>query len=332
LFGPRRQPRGHRKAVQVGKLNVEQNDLRSEPLDRGERLGAVGGFTDDREPLCLEQRARRLAEIVVVVHDQHGRAHALIVAEAVRDRIVASRNRIRRDGRVSTERRLWPAPFRARPPARNVGRRESSTDEGRMMRRLTYWGGVMRQSLKLRLSALLVLSATAAVMLAAGAAAQPPFKERFHDEGTFVEEDFCGAGLTVDGTFVVDGSLLVVAHGPDGLAYFLEHISQTTTFTNRANGKTVTFDSIVVNKDLRVTDNGDGTLTILGLRTGNDVFYGPDGNVIGRNPGQIRVEILVDHSGTPSDPSDDVELDFRLVRESTGRSDDFCEVAVPALS
>ena len=190
----------------------------------------------------------------------------------------------------------------------------------------------MRHSRKLRLSAILALGVTAAAMLAAGAAAQPPFKESFHDEGTFVEEDFCGAGLTVDGTFVVDGSLLVVAHGPDGLAYFLEHISQTTTFTNRANGKTVTIDSSVVNKYLRVTDNGDGTLTILGLATGNDVYYGPDGKAIGRNPGQIRFEILVDHGGTPTDPFDDVELDFRLVRESTGRSDDFCEAAVPALS
>ena len=191
----------------------------------------------------------------------------------------------------------------------------------------------MRQSLKLRLSALLVLSATAAVMLAAGAAAQPPFKERFHDEGTFVDEDFCGAGITVDGTFVTDGSLLVVAHGPDGLAYFLEHIHATVEFTSRANGKTVTLTSRVVNKDLRVTDNGDGTLTILALATGNDVFYGPDGKAIGRNPGQIRFEILVDHAGTPTDPSDDVFLaDLGVVKGSTGRSDDFCETAVPALS
>jgi hypothetical protein len=190
----------------------------------------------------------------------------------------------------------------------------------------------MRHSRKLRLSALLALGVTAAAMLAAGAAAQPPFKERFHDEGTFVDEDFCGAGITVDGTFVVDGSVLVVAQGPDGLAYFLEHISQTTTFTNRANGKTVTIESSTNGKDLRVTDNGDGTLTILILRTGNDVYYGPDGNVIGRNPGQIRLEILVDHSGTPTDPFDDVFLAEELVKGSTGRSDDFCEAAVPALS
>jgi hypothetical protein len=190
----------------------------------------------------------------------------------------------------------------------------------------------MRHSRKLRLSALLALGVTAAAMLAAGAAAQPPVKERFHDEGTFVDEDFCGAGLTVDGTFVVDGSVLVVAHGPDGLAYFLEHVSQTTTFTNRANGKTVTIESSVLNKDLRVTDNGDGTLTILFLATGNDVFYGPDGKAIGRNPGQVRFEILVDHGGTPTDPSDDEFLSAEQVKGSTGRSDDFCEVAVPALS
>ena len=81
-----------------------------------------------------------------------------------------------------------------------------------------------------------------------------------------------------------------------------------------------------------MTDNGDGTLTILNLRTGNDVYYGPDGDVIGRNPGQIRLEILVDHSGTPTDPFDDVFLAEELVKGSTGRSDDFCEAAVPALS
>jgi hypothetical protein len=182
-------------------------------------------------------------------------------------------------------------------------------------------------------SALLVmLLVLSGLSTAVAAAAGPLLKERFHDEGTFVDEDFCGAGFTADGTFVTDGSVLVVAHGPDGLQYFLEHLKVTVVYTNRANGKTVTLDVNRVNKDLRVTDNGDGTLTILALRTGNDVFYGPDGNVIGRNPGQTRVEILVEHSGTPTNPFDDVFLAEELVRGSTGRSDDFCEAAVPALS
>ena len=193
----------------------------------------------------------------------------------------------------------------------------------------------MRHSRKLRLSALLGLGVTAAAMLAAGAAAQPPFKERFHDEGTFVDEDFCGAGLTVDGD-VCRGRQVPCSSGigPMDSQYFLEHVKVTVVFTNRANSETVTLEvTRSVNKDLRVTDNGDGTLTILNLRTGNDVYYGPDGNVIARDPGQIRVEIHVDHSGTPTDPSDDVFLTEReLVKGSTGRSDDFCEAAVLALS
>ena len=191
----------------------------------------------------------------------------------------------------------------------------------------------MKHLRKLRLSVLLALGVTAAAILAAGAAAQPPFQERFHDEGTFVDDDFCGAGLTVDGAFVTDGSLLVGAHGPDGLAYFLEHLTVNVVYTNRANGKAVTLTVVRVTHDLRVTDNGDGTLTILVLATGNDVYYGQDGKAIGRNPGQIRFEILVDHSGTPTDPSDDEFLaDLGIVKGSTGRSDDFCEAAVPALS
>jgi hypothetical protein len=84
---------------------------------------------------------------------------------------------------------------------------------------------------------------------------------------------------------------------------------------------------------LKVTDNGDGTLTILVMGTGNSTLYGPEGNAIARDPGQIRFEVLIDHGGTPSDPSDDEFLEFLGdVKPSTGRSDDFCEAAVEALS
>ena len=36
--------------------------------------------------------------------------------------------------------------------------------------------------------------------------------------------------------------------------------------------------------------------------------------------------------GTPNDPDDDTELSFELIKGSTGRSDDFCEVVTPALT
>jgi hypothetical protein len=112
----------------------------------------------------------------------------------------------------------------------------------------------------------------------------------------------------------------------------LENVHITGTLTNLANDRTLTDDSRTVSKDVHVTDNGDGTLTILVLATGNFTLYGADGKAIARNPGQVRFELLVDHGGTPGDPSDDVELAFTLVKESTGRSEDFCAAAVAALT
>jgi hypothetical protein len=83
-----------------------------------------------------------------------------------------------------------------------------------------------------------------------------------------------------------------------------------------------------------VTDNGDGTLTILVLSTGNIAVFGPDGKALTRNPGQVRLSFDVDHAGTPTDPTDDVNIEdsFRLVKESTGRTDDFCAAVLPVLA
>jgi hypothetical protein len=175
---------------------------------------------------------------------------------------------------------------------------------------------------------------TAAVMLAAAASAAPGqvFRETIHDEFEFVDENFCDAGLPVEVAVVLDIRVQAVAHGRDRLAYFLQHGTETDVLTNLANGKSVSSVAMVIEKDLRVTDNGDGTLTVLILATGNAVLYDEDGKAIARNPGQIRVELLIDHGGTPNDPSDDEVLSEELVKGSTGRSDDFCEAAVAALS
>jgi hypothetical protein len=113
-------------------------------------------------------------------------------------------------------------------------------------------------------------------------------------------------------------------------AYFLERGKATDVFT--ANGESITVVNRFIDKDLHVTDNGDGTLTITTLATGNSVVYG-DGKAIARNPGQIRFQFIVDHAGTPSNPDDDVFLtDLGIVKDSTGRNDDFCEAVVPALT
>ena len=193
-----------------------------------------------------------------------------------------------------------------------------------------------RHSRTLRLSVVLVLGITAGVMFTAAASAGQIFSEHFRDEqDTETIADFCGVpGLTVSFATTADGHVHAVTHGRDGLAYFGAQIRRDEVVTNLAEpANVVRSRSTFVDKDLRVTDNGDGTLTILILATGNAVLYGEDGKVIARNPGQVRFEILVDHGGTPTDPSDDEFIEFvREVKASTGRNDDFCELAVPMLT
>jgi hypothetical protein len=157
--------------------------------------------------------------------------------------------------------------------------------------------------------------------------------ERFtvHEEYEFEVADFCDVpGLTVTIAGVLDIRGQVVPRGRDGLDYFAQHGTQSETLT--ANGTSLTSQAKVNEKDLHVTDNGNGTFTVLIVATGNAVLYGTNGEAIARNPGQTRLEIDFDDNGTPDDPSDDVELDRRIVKGSTGRSDDFCTAAVTALS
>jgi len=190
----------------------------------------------------------------------------------------------------------------------------------------------MTRSRALRLTVLIAVAA-AAMTLVAGAWGKPLLHERFHDEGTMVFENFCDvAGLDVELAFVADGSVLANPHGRDRVPYFLESISETGVYTNLANGKSVSYAQKVIDHDLRITVNADGTLTILATSTGNAVLYGPNGEVLARNPGQTRVELHIDYAGTLSDPFDDEFLGFEIVKESTGRSDDFCTAAVAALS
>jgi hypothetical protein len=101
-------------------------------------------------------------------------------------------------------------------------------------------------------------------------------------------------------------------------------------FTNLDTGGTFTNVFSVNAKDHVITDNGDGTITILVIATGGSRYYDTDGNLVLNDPGQVRFSFDVDYNGTPSDPSDDVDVpgSFQVVRDSTGRNDtagrDFC--------
>lgn len=183
----------------------------------------------------------------------------------------------------------------------------------------------MRQGRKRRLGAAGALAIVAALVSTAAASGGQAAHETIHVEDVVVLEDFCDVpGLDVAVAFTIDLRITIVPHGPDGLDYFLQHGTSTETLTNLATGASVSTVVGVIEKDKVVTDNGDGTLTVLVLATGNAVLYGADGKAIARDPGQLRffLHIAADGSITRGD----------VVKGSTGRSDDFCDAAVPALT
>ena len=180
--------------------------------------------------------------------------------------------------------------------------------------------------------ALVLVAATATTFVAAASARQidsGPIDEVEIEE----VENFCGfEGLTVEFVTHTVGRFHVVSRGRNQLPYFGANLKITEVVTNVDNGNSVMSTATTRDKDQRVTDNGDGTFTVLVLATGNAVLYGPDGKAIARNPGQVRFELLIDNNGTPTNPDDDEFLEFLgEVKGSTGRSDDFCEAAVPIL-
>jgi len=173
----------------------------------------------------------------------------------------------------------------------------------------------------------------ATVGLSSTASAEPSHWETIHEEfGPDIHEDFCDvAGLTVEQSTVLDGRVRITSPGRNGLPYYSEDIEWTDTWTNLATGESVTTMVSTRGGDLKVTDNGDGTLTILVQGTGTQLTYDESGQLIARDAGVIRYQYQVDHGGTPTDPTDDEFLAFLGLVKDAGRSDDFCAAIIQAI-
>lgn len=187
----------------------------------------------------------------------------------------------------------------------------------------------MSRAAHMTTSAASVVLAAAVGAGALPAAAAPLEHEQFEEHFTGVYDD-C-EGLTYSYDVHREGMVLFNSRKPGAPPYWMSTVRATSVYTNLATGKTLTEYLTLVDKDLQITDNGDGTLTILVLGTGGLRVYGPDGKLLLLDPGQVRYEVLIDHGGTPDDPYDDEFLEFLgIVKGSTGRSDlfgtDFCEV------
>ena len=153
-------------------------------------------------------------------------------------------------------------------------------------------------------------------------------KGHFHDAGEEVLEDFCGFDEVVH-SFDVSGSFLGVAHQPDGIVRFRDHSIGTHAFINPETGKSYSEMFTFNGHDKSVTDNGDGTLTIIFQGSGTDRWFDGDGERVLRVAGMFRDELRVDHNGTPGDPTDDGEVEFvRTVKpyqHNPFEGRDFCE-------
>ena len=127
--------------------------------------------------------------------------------------------------------------------------------------------------------------AIAALHAVSATAGGKVLRDSIHDEGAFTIESFCDvSGLDVDLQFMLDIEVHgVQKKGPNGVLYLLQHGIRTEVITNPANGHSVHSFANVIEKDQHVTDNGDGTLTILDLATRNAVLYDSSKKAIRRN-------------------------------------------------
>jgi hypothetical protein len=168
-----------------------------------------------------------------------------------------------------------------------------------------------------------------ALVASTPATAKPLERGRFHD--VFTEFFTCeSTGTPARNDVDVWVNVNVNQRGSSPFPYHRESVRGTSVFTNLDTGGTFTNVFSVNAQDHVITDNGDGTITILLIATGGSRYYDTDGTFVLNDPGQVRLSFDIDYNGTPSDPEDDVEVpgSFQVVRDSTGRNDtegrDFC--------
>lgn len=151
--------------------------------------------------------------------------------------------------------------------------------------------------MRFRMGRLAVLPAAALVVSSAvaPAVAAPVEHEHFSESFSVVVEDFCDA-ITARIDEQAEGMFLFNRRGPDQVAYGMATVRRTLSFTNVANDRSYTLVQSFVDKDLKVTDNGDGTFTLLTQFAGSTRAYGPDGQFLGADGEVFRAEILVDEN------------------------------------
>jgi hypothetical protein len=169
--------------------------------------------------------------------------------------------------------------------------------------------------------------AMTAALMATGAQATQVEHARIDDQWSYLSEDFCG-DLTVLLAGNDSGSLVARTSGQSSLPRYTVNHHGGSTITNLTTEKAFTFRWNYVEQDLRATDNGDGTATVISQIPGPEKIYGPDGQLVSFNGGTMRLRLTIDLAGTPSDPSDDSVVNEEVLSSNGGPPQDdiaFCD-------
>ena len=179
----------------------------------------------------------------------------------------------------------------------------------------------MTASRRFGLWAALAVTVVGAVGLTLGVSvslAAPIEQGRFNEQSSRIVDGYCG-DVRVRIDFHDQG---VFVGRPAGKGLFLRYTVSHhggVTITNLATGRAFTFVWNYLEQDIKVTENGDGTISILSQVPGPETIYGPDGHMVSTSGGTMRVLTVIDFAGTPLDPSDDQFVSQELVSENGGK-------------
>jgi hypothetical protein len=170
-----------------------------------------------------------------------------------------------------------------------------------------------------------------ALLAPAPAFAAPPIIDHWSDHIEHIEQvehvDWC-PDVPFDVLYTEDasGTFRFVQHG-DSNYYGGSSVTSNFSWTNVETGAMLSATRHGSDRDMLVTDNGDGTVTIDVQFTGPTTYYDDDGNRLFIDVGRTTATIVIDTNGTPSDPSDDEFVDF-LGADTKGHFEtadrDFC--------
>ena len=174
-----------------------------------------------------------------------------------------------------------------------------------------------------RLAALVATLGLAVLAVPSPSQAVPIEQDHWSDSVDEIQQP-CGFDIRTQASLT--GRLLVVRHG-DGFEYGHENISARVTYTGLETGRTMTEFAQFHLQDLKVVDNGDGTVTITAKGSGPHRVVGADGKVMFIESQSRWWTQTIDDGGTPDDPTDDELIEttdlFKVVGKGVGERD-FC--------